>query len=143
MTKEEYIEKYGEEAYQKRLERTRKWNKEHKEKNRERVKKWYQEHLEKRRDLTRNSDRRNKCMFAFVISEEKEQIDNYELALKDDFKGWTIHHRLETHNSDGELRPVSITADELKALNMYYNRPASELIFLTRSEHMKLHRSKN
>lgn len=62
-------------------------------------------------------------------------IENYEKALADNFKGWHCHHRLETHNSDGERRPVDIKQKELKALDMYYNRPAEELIFLPRSEH--------
>ena len=64
-----------------------------------------------------------------------ENIENYEKAKADDFKGWHCHHRLETHNSDGERRLVDIAAAELKALGMYYNRPASELIFLTIREH--------
>lgn len=69
-----------------------------------------------------------------------ENIENFEKAKKDNFKGWNCHHRLETHNSDGERRPVDITQKELKALGMYYNRPANELIFLTVSEHRKLHK---
>ena len=68
-----------------------------------------------------------------------ENIENYEKALKDNFKGWNCHHRLETHNSDGERRLVDIAKKELKALGMYYNRPADELIFLTTSEHNTLH----
>ena len=68
-----------------------------------------------------------------------ENIENYEKALADNFKGWACHHRLETHNSDGERRLVYITRDELKALGMYYNRPASELIFMKKSEHQFLH----
>ena len=64
-----------------------------------------------------------------------ENIENYQKAKKDNFKGWECHHRLETHNSDGERRLVDISHKELKALGMYYNRPASELIFLTTSEH--------
>ena len=68
-----------------------------------------------------------------------ENIENYDKALKDDFKGWQCHHRLETHNSDGERRLVDITKKELKALNMYYNRPSDELIFMTTSEHIRLH----
>ena len=64
-----------------------------------------------------------------------EKIENYEKAKKDNFKGWECHHRLETHNSDGERRPVDIGYEELKALNLYYNRPAEELIFLTTREH--------
>lgn len=62
-------------------------------------------------------------------------IENYEKALADNFVGWHCHHRLETHNSDGERRLVDISQKELKALGMYYNRPAEELIFLPRSEH--------
>lgn len=67
-------------------------------------------------------------------------IENYEKAKADNFRGWNCHHRLQTWTSDGERRLVDITADELKALDMYYNRPAEELIFLTRSEHSKLHK---
>ena len=71
-----------------------------------------------------------------------EKIENYEKAKADDFKNWEVHHRLETHNSDGERRLVDITADELKALDMYYNRPASELIFLTSREHHEYRKGK-
>ena len=62
-------------------------------------------------------------------------IENFEKAAADNFKGWHCHHRLETHTSDGERRLVDISQKELKALGMYYNRPAEELIFLPRSEH--------
>ena len=64
-----------------------------------------------------------------------KNIENFEKAKKDDFKGWHCHHRLETHNSDGERRLVDISQEELKSLGMYYNRPAKELIFLTTREH--------
>lgn len=72
-----------------------------------------------------------------------ENIENYEKANKDNFKGWHCHHRLETHTSDGERRPVDITQKELKALRMYYNRPASELIFLTSREHNAFKKGKH
>lgn len=68
-----------------------------------------------------------------------QDIENYEKALADNFIGWHCHHRLQTWTSDGEKRLVNISADELKALDMYYNRPADELIFLTKSEHKILH----
>ena len=68
-----------------------------------------------------------------------ENIENYEKAKADDFKNWEVHHRVETHTSDGERRLVYITRRELIALNMYYNRPADELIFLTIYEHKSLH----
>ena len=68
------------------------------------------------------------------------QIENYEEAKADNFISWDIHHRLETHTLDGIRRSVDITRKELMKLGVYYNRPASELIFMTHSEHMSLHR---
>ena len=59
-----------------------------------------------------------------------QDIENYEKALADNFKGWLCHHR----------KGVDIPREELKALRMYYNRPADELIFLTVSEHYSLHK---
>ena len=73
---------------------------------------------------------------------EPEKIENYEKAKADNFKGWCCHHRLETHNSDGERRLVDISYQELKALGMYYNRPAEELIFLTSREHNAFNKGK-
>ena len=70
---------------------------------------------------------------------EPEKIENFEKAKVDDFVGWHCHHRLQTWTSDGKRRAVDITAAELIALGMYYNRPADELIFLTESEHNSLH----
>lgn len=72
---------------------------------------------------------------------EVEQIENFEKAKLDNFKGWHCHHRLETHNSDGQERMVFISKDELIALDMYYHRPPEELIFMTSFEHLKLHNS--
>ena len=75
-----------------------------------------------------------------LYCKDYENIENYEKAKADDFKNWEVHHRLETHNSDGERRLVDISHNELKALGMYYNRPAEELVFLKRSEHSSLHK---
>ena len=69
-----------------------------------------------------------------------EKIENFEKAKADNFKGWEVHHRLETHSSDGERRLVDITKKELIALNMYYGRPPEELVFLTSLEHNILHK---
>ena len=74
-----------------------------------------------------------------IYCKDYENIENYQKAKNENFKGWQCHHRLETHNSDGERRLVDITRDELLALGMYYGRPAEELIFLTKSEHSRLH----
>lgn len=71
--------------------------------------------------------------------EDVSLIENFEDAFVSEDK-WVIHHRLETHTSDGERRLVELSMDELIALGMYYNRPASELIFMRRSDHMSLHK---
>ena len=80
-------------------------------------------------------------MYNKRFCKEPEKIENFKKAAADNFVGWRCHHRLETHNSDGERRIVDITPAELKALGMYYNRPAEELVFLTISEHRSLHNS--
>ena len=69
-----------------------------------------------------------------------ENVENFEKAKADDFKGWHCHHRLETYTSDGERRLVDISRKELLALDMYWHRPAEELIFLTSREHGSLHK---
>ena len=67
------------------------------------------------------------------------KIENYELAVNDQSQTWHCHHRLETHNSDGDRRFVDLSTKELKELDMYYNRPSEEFIFLTFEEHNRLH----
>ena len=64
-----------------------------------------------------------------------ENIENYQKAKAENFKGWECHHRLETHTPDGKRRDVDISHKKLKALGLYYNRPSEELIFLTVKEH--------
>lgn len=49
---------------------------------------------------------------------------------------WDIHHRREC---DSEGRTL-FTKKHLIKIGLYFNRPASELIFVTRSMHCKLHR---
>ena len=71
--------------------------------------------------------------------EDLSMVENYEEAMNSKDR-WCIHHRLETHNSDGEKRSIFISKAELIALGMYYNRPASELIFMKLSDHLILHR---
>lgn len=67
------------------------------------------------------------------------KIENYELAVNDQTQTWHCHHRLETHNSDGEKRLVDLSMKELKKLDMYFGRPSEELIFVTFEDHNKLH----
>lgn len=66
-------------------------------------------------------------------------VQNYEKAKADGFKGWCIHHRLETHDEKGVFRDKPVTSKELKEKGLYYNRPASELIWLRKKDHQILH----
>lgn len=102
-------------------------------------KKYYDENKEKISKWQKEYDSVHRSSFAYVKADEKEQIENYEIALKDNFLGWVIHHRLETHDYDGKIRENEIFPNELKENGLYFNRPAKELIFLKRSEHRHLH----
>jgi hypothetical protein len=81
---------------------------------------------------TKGDKLRKKCC------DDVSEIEHYQEAISSP-KRWCCHHRLETHTSDGFLRAVFLSKEELEALGMYWNRPASELIFMEWSEHQKLH----
>lgn len=74
-----------------------------------------------------------------VCKDDISLIENYEKAKADNFKGWVCHHRMETHRRNGKLRKFPLPASLLIEYNVYYNRPASELIYLTKAEHRSLH----
>ena len=59
-----------------------------------------------------------------------KNIENYEAALKSPLK-YDLHHRREI--SENKSRK------DLIAQHLYYGRPATELIFLSKAEHMRLH----
>ena len=63
--------------------------------------------------------------------EDISLIENYEEALADKTQTWICHHRLGIE--------LNKTPDELKAMGLYENRPACELMFLTEFEHKSLH----
>lgn len=67
--------------------------------------------------------------------EDISLIENYNLAIADTTQTWHCHHR-------GEVLPCGrFSRDDLKKFGLYYKRPASELIFLTKVEHYRLHKS--
>ena len=68
--------------------------------------------------------------------EDISKIENYELAKADNFEGWNCHHKLELKSTGGVC---DVTAQDLIDWGLYYNRPADELIFLTRGEHSSIH----
>ena len=57
-------------------------------------------------------------------------IENYAKAIADSNQTWQCHHR----------REMTTPKKELLEIGEYYNRPASELIFLTKKEHVSLHK---
>lgn len=67
------------------------------------------------------------------------KIENYDKAIADTTQTWHCHHRLEL-TLDGEF---ALTPEQLKMHDMYYNRPYYELIFLTPTEHRRLHMEGN
>lgn len=63
--------------------------------------------------------------------EDLSKIKNYDKAIADTSQTWDLHHMTETW--------WNCTAKDLIDNECYYNRKACELIFLTPSEHHKLH----
>lgn len=105
--------------------------------NKEKAHDYYIANKEKRKEYYKEYNRNKYQMFAYVLPEEKEMIENYYEAQKDDFNGWEIHHRMELR-ATGAV--VNSSKQELINWGLYYNRPANELIFLKKEEHIKLHR---
>lgn len=126
MTKNELIKRYGIEAYEKRLERTRKWRKSHGEQDNELSRKWRKEHPEHSRNWFQEQRKKG---WSVYCKDNYEQIENYDLAKVDEFdpKKWELHHRLEQYFS----------AKTLKAYNMYFDVQPEDLIWLPK----KVHRS--
>ena len=75
-----------------------------------------------------------KCAKSYC-KDDIAKIENYDKAINDTTQTWELHHTLEL-TLDGEF---AHTQEELKRLGMYYHRPYFELIFLTKSEHSRLH----
>lgn len=53
--------------------------------------------------------------------EDPSIIENYSKAIEDDTQTWACHHRLETE--------LNVSRTYLIEHDLYYDRPASELIF--------------
>lgn len=63
--------------------------------------------------------------------EDLSKIKNYDKAIADTTQVWDCHHMTETW--------WNCTAKDLIKNECYYNRKACELVFLTHSEHIRLH----
>ena len=67
--------------------------------------------------------------------EDISLIENYDKAIADETQTWQCHHK-------AEILPCGrFTKNDLIKHNLYWNRPANELIFLTPKEHLGLHRN--
>lgn len=121
MTKNEYIKKYGEEAYRIKCKRHLESNKKWIEKNKER---WRKYHNNLNGCLKKK--RREKGI-TYYCRENYELIENYELAKADNFdpKKWHLHHRLENYWS----------SKTLIRKGLYYNVNPEALIWLPNKEH--------
>ena len=64
--------------------------------------------------------------------EDISKIKNYDKAISDDTQTWECHHMTETW--------WNCTAKELIDNECYYHRKACELVFLTPTEHRRLHK---
>lgn len=86
--------------------------------------------------------KKNRKPYSCCFCTKPELIENYDKAITDISQVWDCHHRLETNFSDGTERPknAQLSKEELIVLDMYYNRPPEELIFLMKKEHLFLHR---
>ena len=66
--------------------------------------------------------------------EDISLIENYDKAINDNTQKWHCHHR-------GEILPCGVySPEDLNKFGLYWKRPSRELIFMTLTEHNKLHR---
>ena len=73
-----------------------------------------------------------------LCKEDISKIENYDKAVADTTQIWVLHHRDECKILPSGIKVIRSSA-ELKENGHYYNCPANELIFLTGSEHTRLH----
>lgn len=158
MTKEDFIARYGEAAYEEHKLKNRARYKEHREHYRQLAKAWRKEHKDYHRDWCeqhkeqysqqqrdwreqhkdyhrdREKDRRIKGCTPYC-TKNYDLIANYELAKADNFdpKKWRLHHLLENYWSKATL----------KMKGLYYDVNPEALIWLPYDEHKRDIRCKN
>ena len=170
MKKNDYIEKYGLDAWEHHLEVSRQWNNKNKERHKEAT---YKCKANKPEYYKNKSDSDNKKYAELkrqwakdnsirVNSKYRPDLKRkYKVTLTGKFKKYccdalcTIENYYEALNDNFkgwcihhrlELHPdnsIRFTGNALKNLGLYYNRPACELIFLRGSEHTRMHHLNN
>lgn len=81
----------------------------------------------------------NKYNTKRFCKEDISKIENYDKAINDTTQMWHCHHRDEVKVLPSGMTIVR-SKQELIENGRYYNCPANELIFLTKSEHSRLHK---
>lgn len=66
------------------------------------------------------------------VCSDYKNIENYEIAVSSEEK-YHLHHKLEIQDDK------VLSRQTLKEMDLYFHRPSNELIFLTETEHRKLH----
>ena len=128
MTKLEYIAKYGEEAYNRRLESNRIWARNTSEQRFDYRRNWANEHKEQHNAQARKYRKKNRQIGSTIYCNENyDLIENYELAKADNFDPakWHLHHRLEHYWS----------VKTLKRKGLYLNLNPEALIWLPADQH--------
>lgn len=125
MTKIEFINKYGIDKYKLLLK-----HKSERQKERRKDKEYYNKHIEYNRMLLQSK---------YVEDGRITEIENYELAKQDNFKGWDVHHKDEIRILPSGMVAIR-SKDDLMENGRYYNCPPNELIFMLHTEHCALHR---
>ena len=160
MTKAEFIERYGAEKYEERKNRTaealrKKYKEDPDFRQRQingatarcmtRYNSDAEFRTEKKKQNLENCKERYKTDFEYrlrntalkyVREGELELIENYEQAKAENFNQWVVHHRLEISINN----EVVHSQESLKRLNMFFNRPYYELIFMKLDDHARMHR---
>ena len=70
--------------------------------------------------------------------EDISKIENYDKAVNDTTQTWHCHHRDEVRTLPSGMTVIRSKQDLIEN-DRYYNCPANELIFLTKSEHNTIH----
>lgn len=73
-----------------------------------------------------------------ICREDLSLVENYDLAIQDKDVIWVLHHRDEYRVLPSGIE-VWRSKEELIENGRYFRVPANELIFLTPSDHTKLH----
>lgn len=138
MTKQQIIDKYGIEEYERRKATRREYIKAHKEEVYDKHKEWVSSNKESIRAYNKSYHKKESRLDRTIrhlreYCSQIELVENYELALQDNFVGWHCHHRFECVAS----------RQELLNLGLYKDLEPDDLIFVTTKEHGEIHRRIN